>query len=285
MSNATIGALKRVAAALFAAIILATASVSVAFAAAPKAGSPTAAKAEATPEKIQELMTLLADPKVRDWLEKESKAEAAQARESDAAKEFDLARIRFPCRRNPRAHRCARRRASRSAQSDRDRAQPRLSDLGSRGRVKGLLLLAVFIGLGFGVEWLFRKATERIRRHLDEHPLETVNDRLRVVAIRFAFAVGRGGGLCPWQRRRLPRIRLAAAAARDGLRLPRCLSRDPRSDRRRPSVVGPPSRTIPRSFLWTRWRRASGAGVLPPLSACLPSVGWSSGCSPRSGSR
>ena len=105
-------------------------------------------------------------------------------------RKFDIARIRYPCRRNPRAHRRTRRRAARSAQSDRDGAQPRLSDLGDRGRVKGLLLLAVFVGLGFGVEWLFRKATERIRRHLDEHPLETVNDRLRVVATRFAFAVG-----------------------------------------------------------------------------------------------
>ena len=83
--TATIGALKRVAAALFAATILATAPLSVAFAAAPKAGKPAAsAKSEATPEKIQELMTLLADPKVRDWLEQESKAEAAQERESDS---------------------------------------------------------------------------------------------------------------------------------------------------------------------------------------------------------
>jgi small-conductance mechanosensitive channel len=50
--------------------------------------------------------------------------------------------------------------------------------------------LALFVALGFGVEWLFRKATEKVRRHLDAHPLETVNDRLRVVATRFAFAVG-----------------------------------------------------------------------------------------------
>jgi moderate conductance mechanosensitive channel len=188
---ATIGALKRVAAALFAVTILATAPGSVAFAAAPKSGKPAAsAKSEATPEKIQELMTLLADPKVRDWLEQESKAEAAQARESDGeassiSHEFDahLAAVRV--------HIVALGAALPDLPNQFGKAAALVSaDLGDHGRVEALLLLAVFVGLGFGVEWLFRKATERVRRNLDEHPLETVNDRLRVVASRFAFAVG-----------------------------------------------------------------------------------------------
>ena len=188
---ATIGALKRVAAVLFAAAILVTAPLSVAFAAAPKAGKPAAsAKSEATPEKIQELMTLLADPKVRDWLEQESKAQATQERESDGATysishDFDshVAAIR--------EHIAALGAALPVLPNQIETAHSLVSeDLGSHGRVKGLLLLAVFVGLGFGIEWLFRKATERVRRHLDEHPLETVNDRLRVVATRFAFAVG-----------------------------------------------------------------------------------------------
>ena len=160
-------------------------------AATPKAGKPAAAaNSEATPEKIQQLMTLLADPKVRDWLEQESKAKAAQARESDTegnsvSHEFDshVAAIR--------EHIVALGAALPDLPNQIETAHSLVSeDLGSYGRVKGLLLLAVFVGLGFGIEWLFRKATERVRRHLDEHPLETVNDRLRVVATRFAFAVG-----------------------------------------------------------------------------------------------
>jgi moderate conductance mechanosensitive channel len=193
MSNeiAAIGALQRVAAALFAATILATAPLSAGVAATPKAGTPAAsAKSDATPEKIQELMTLLADPKVRDWLEKESKAEAAQGRESDGevnsiSHDFDahVAAIR--------EHIVALGAALPDLPNQIERAHSLVSeDLGSHGRVEGLLLLAAFVGLGFGVEWLFRRATERIRRHLDEHPLETVNDRLRIVATRFAFAVG-----------------------------------------------------------------------------------------------
>jgi small-conductance mechanosensitive channel len=50
--------------------------------------------------------------------------------------------------------------------------------------------LAVFIGLGIGVEWLFGKATQRARSHLDTLPSETVKERLHIVALRFAFAVG-----------------------------------------------------------------------------------------------
>ena len=190
-SKITIGALQRVAAALFAVTILLAAPLSVSFAAATsKAGKPATAKSEATPEKIQELMTLLADPKVRDWLEQESKAQANLERESDGATysishDFDshVAAIR--------EHIAALGAALPDLPNQIETAHSLVSeDLGSHGRVKGLLLLAVFVGLGFGIEWLFRKATERVRRHLDEHPLETVNDRLRVVATRFAFAVG-----------------------------------------------------------------------------------------------
>jgi len=184
-------AVRHIVAICFAVAILAIGPLTGALAATPKAGKPAAsAKSEATPEKIQELMTLLADPNVRDWLEQESKAQAIQARESDTegnsvSHEFDshVAAIR--------EHIVALGAALPDLPNQIETAHSLVSeDLGSHGRVKGLLLLAVFIGLGFGVEWLFRKATRTIRRRLDEHPLETVNDRLWFVATRFAFAVG-----------------------------------------------------------------------------------------------
>jgi moderate conductance mechanosensitive channel len=49
------------------------------------------------------------------------------------------------------------------------------------------VLVLVFAGLGYGVEWLFRRATQKTRQRLDGLPMETVNDRLRLVAARFAF--------------------------------------------------------------------------------------------------
>jgi moderate conductance mechanosensitive channel len=188
---AAIGSLTRAAAVFLAAVILATAPSSGALAAASKAGKPALSeKSEATPEKIQELMVLLADPKVRDWLEQESKAEVAQENKSDEetnsiSHEFDshVAAVR--------EHIVALGAALPDLPNQFEHAATLVSaDLGDRGRLKVLWHLALFVALGFGVEWLFRKATEKVRRHLDAHPLETVNDRLRVVATRFAFAVG-----------------------------------------------------------------------------------------------
>jgi len=179
----------RAAAICLAAVILTTISPSGGFAATQKATKPSTSE-EATPKQIQDLMTLLADPKVRDWLERESKAEAAQARASDTeassiSHELDahLGAIR--------EHIVALGVALPKLPDELGHAAGLVTaDLGTYGRAKELLLLAVFVALGFGVEWLFRKVTGRIRARLDGLPLATVNDRLRIVAVRLAFAVG-----------------------------------------------------------------------------------------------
>ena len=62
------------------------------------------------------------------------------------------------------------------------------AEIPTRGTVPVLVL--AFAALGFGVEWLFRRATQKTREHLAELPMEAVNDRLRLVAARFAFAFG-----------------------------------------------------------------------------------------------
>jgi small-conductance mechanosensitive channel len=172
-----------------AAAILATMASSGGFAAAQKATKPAQSE-DATPQKIQELMTLLADPKVRDWLEQESKAEAAQEKASDP--EASSVSHYFDTRvAAVREHIVALGTAIPELPNQIERAYGRVSaDLGDHGRLKALSLVAVFVALGFGVEWLFRKATGQIRGRLDGLPLATVNDRLRIVALRFAFAVG-----------------------------------------------------------------------------------------------
>jgi small-conductance mechanosensitive channel len=183
------GTLKRVAVALFAATLLATVPVSSAPAATAKAGKPVAStKSEATPEKIQQLMALLADPKVRDWLEQESKAEAAS---EQAATEESVSQALDGRLAAMREHIVALGAAVPDLANQFERGHDLVTnDLGERGRTKALLLLVVFVGLGTGVEWLFRKATQRARAHLDALPSETVKERLHIVALRFAFAVG-----------------------------------------------------------------------------------------------
>jgi small-conductance mechanosensitive channel len=151
---------------------------------------PPAADDEANPPQIQQLITLLADPQVQKWLEKQREAKAEAGAAPKAAEEsvshFFDARLSAT-----REHIVALARTIPDLPSQFERGAARVSaDLGEHGRVKALLLFAVFIGLGTGVEWLFRKATERTRSHLDALPLETVSERLHLVALRFAFAVG-----------------------------------------------------------------------------------------------
>ncbi len=62
--------------------------------------------------------------------------------------------------------------------------------LGGRRPARILTLLAAFVGLGFGFEALFSRVTRRIRENLDQHPVDTVGDRVRVVAERAAFVLG-----------------------------------------------------------------------------------------------
>jgi small-conductance mechanosensitive channel len=169
-------------------VILSTISPSFGFAATTSKATKPSASEEASPKQIQELMTLLADPKVRNWLEQQSKAEAASER---AATEESVSRALDSRLAAIREHIVALAGTVPDLPNQYERGHDLVTaDLGEHGRTKALLLLAVFVGLGAGVEWLFRKATGRSRAHLDALPSETVRERLHIVALRFAFAVG-----------------------------------------------------------------------------------------------
>ena len=186
-SKRTIAAVGRVAAILLGAIIFAAVLPGGGFAATQKATKPSTSQ-EATPKQIQELMTLLADPKVRNWLEEQSKAEAASER---AAMEEPVSQVLDGRLAAIREHIVDLARTVPDLPNQYERGHDLVTaDLGEHGRTKALLLLAVFVGLGTGIEWLFRKATQRARAHLDALPSETVKERLHIVALRFAFAVG-----------------------------------------------------------------------------------------------
>ena len=145
---------------------------------------------EASPPQIQQLLTLLADPKVQTWLKQQNETRSAAASGRDAVEESPshVLDSRLGAIRD---HLVALAHTIPDVPHQFERGAARVSaELGEHGRAKVLLLVAVFVGLGMGVEWLFGKATERSRRHLDALPLETVASRVHLVAIRFAFAVG-----------------------------------------------------------------------------------------------
>jgi len=163
-SHRAIAAVGRVAAIFLGAIIFAAVLPCGSFAATQKATKPSTSQ-EASPKQIQELMTLLADPKVRNWLEEQSKAEAASER---AAEEEPVSQVLDSRLAAIREHIVALAGTVPDLPNQYERGHDLLSaDLGEHGRTKAVLLLAVFVGLGTGVEWLFRKATQRARAHLD----------------------------------------------------------------------------------------------------------------------
>ena len=179
----TIAAAGRVAAIFLGAIILAAVLPCGGLAATQKATKPSTSE-EASPKQIQELTTLLADPKVRNWLEQQAKAEAASERVEEPVSQVLDSRLAA-------IHIVALAGTVPDLPKQYERGHDLVTEnLGEHGRTKALLLFAAFVGLGAVVEWLFRKATQRARNHLDALPSETVKERLHIVALRFVFAVG-----------------------------------------------------------------------------------------------
>ena len=159
----------------------------------PATGATIAKPAEtgapaATPPQIHELLYLLADPKVQAWLAQQHPAVAASiaAAKPDAPADFMSGRVGAV-----RSHLVAMTAAAPGLPAQFAHAADMFQH-GMEGRRPGriLLLLGGFVALGFGVEALFRRATGRIRRHLDQHPVETAGERARLVAERAAFAFG-----------------------------------------------------------------------------------------------
>jgi small-conductance mechanosensitive channel len=173
-----------------AAVLIALAALAVSGVPAPAAKTATTSTEAGTPAEVQALLALLADSKVQAWLAQHETKPAAPAAGQEASEESvshaldaRLAAIR--------AHIAALARTIPDLPNQFWRGRARVTaDLGENGRIKALLLLAVFVGLGSGVEWLFRRATQRMRARLDALALETVTDRLRLVGLRLAVAVG-----------------------------------------------------------------------------------------------
>jgi hypothetical protein len=95
--NPIIGAGGRTASIRLAAIILFVTAWACGALAAQRAGATTAplASAEATPAKIHELETLLADPKVQEWLKQQNEAKSAAAIRGRASRRFGCQRVGY----------------------------------------------------------------------------------------------------------------------------------------------------------------------------------------------
>src|SRR5271166_6218819 len=182
-----VDAARQIAAISLATVIIAIGPLYAAHAAQSKGGKATSEEGATSPA-VAEFIALLGDPKVQKWLEEQHAAEvshkpAPDAETSSVSDYFD-SRVRAT-----REHITALGSALPDLPNQCERGVGLLqAEIPRRGTV--LFLVLVFAGLGLGVEWLFRKATQKTRQRLDGFPMETVNDRLRLVAARFAFAFG-----------------------------------------------------------------------------------------------
>ena len=96
-------------------------------------------------------------------------------------------------------------------------AEARLfADLESTGWLRVLLLLAVFVGFGYGCERVFRLATAAFRERLMASPLDTPAARGRAVLARLLYGLALVLTFAAGQHRRLPRLLLAGQPPRRG---------------------------------------------------------------------
>ncbi|HEY3912817.1 MAG TPA: mechanosensitive ion channel family protein [Stellaceae bacterium] len=143
----------------------------------------------APPSEIQALLNLLADPKVQAWLGQQHAAPVAAEPpkpQHDYPAEMLSSRVEAVHEHLMAMTAILPGMPAQFAQAG-DLVKERL---GGRRPARLLTLLAAFVGLGFGVDGLFRGATRRMRQNLESHPVDTVRDRVRLVGERAAFAFG-----------------------------------------------------------------------------------------------
>jgi moderate conductance mechanosensitive channel len=155
-------------------------------AAAPAPAQPT----EPNPAELRALAELLRDPAIQSWLAAQAEgtppASATAATESGAASAHQVIAAQLE---HIRAFLRDLAAAAPTLGDEFGRAQTKLlAETQQRGR--GLLLLAVFVGLGFGLEWLFWWATAGFRERMIATGLESAHERLRAVGRRFAYGLG-----------------------------------------------------------------------------------------------
>lgn len=158
------------------------------------AAAETAAPAttEETAPKIRELLNLLADPGVQSWLQGQ-KGAAALAPATPAGRESSASPMGMMG-----SHLDALRRHVAGLVQALPGLPEEIRGVGStlmaefmeHGLLPVLLLIAGFVALGYGVEWLYYWLFARVERRIAALPLDTVEERLRAVGIRLAYGIG-----------------------------------------------------------------------------------------------
>lgn len=161
---------------------------------APPAAAAESA-AELAPGQVRQLLGLLADPAVRDWITRQAgegpaappaPSAVAEATAVEAGVQAYIARRLTVLR----AHVSGLVAAMPTIPDELLRAGTTLRlEVAERGLALTAMLVTAFAALGFGAEWLFWWLTATWRRRIVDAPLATVDDRLRAVVRRLVYGV------------------------------------------------------------------------------------------------
>jgi small-conductance mechanosensitive channel len=182
LSRAAMGALVAIA-------LLATPSVA-------DAQSTAAAKAgDETPAQIRALLNLLADPAVKEWLDKQQvqAKQTAPAQPSASPQTQESSASGFMAQRMAiiRQHLAEVAAAAPGLPGELAEAVTiLLLEFQESGLFKLALLIALFVALGFGAEWGFYWLASGVEKWIIGLKLDTVSDRLRAVGVRLAYGTG-----------------------------------------------------------------------------------------------
>jgi len=162
--------------------------------------APAPETAVETPPQVRELLDLLADPAVRDWLEQQRPAAPVTTAPATSGATAPAAQ---PAHQSGMAGYMAKRLgAIRTHIGELTTAVPILPaeferlwiilslEFQDRGLIQILLLIVAFVAMGFGVEWLYGFAAAPVERHIVSSPLATVRQRLRAVITRLLYGAG-----------------------------------------------------------------------------------------------
>jgi moderate conductance mechanosensitive channel len=165
----------------------------IALAALLAAGPAPAQPAEPSPEQVRALAELLRDPAIQSWLQAEaaalpSRTDAGAPSPGEPATARQMIAGRLDATRGFLRELAA---AVPALPGELDRAWTILYlELQERGLLSVVGLLALFVALGFGLEWLFWWATTGIRTRFIAARFETRGDRLRAVGRRASYGLG-----------------------------------------------------------------------------------------------
>jgi small-conductance mechanosensitive channel len=148
----------------------------------------TSGTTDTPPPQVQDLLRLLADPAVRDWVNSRAPIAApAPAAPPEMTPGGYMSNLVAAIR----GHLAVLITTVPNLPQELNQAWTILRfEFQESGVPHILVLIAGFLALGFLLEWLFRRATGGVQKWVVEIPLDSVTERLRAAGIRLLFGLG-----------------------------------------------------------------------------------------------